>query len=328
MKHANFSDCEFITKFHASCTPNLETLDLSSCQNLVEFDASCTPNLETLDLSFCKNLVEIDASVGLLKKLKTCNLSYCSKLQFLPSQLRFKSLNSFYLRDCPEKFPEIHPEMECLKVLILSLSGIKLKLACNSLDGFCMMRKLILYNCENIVEYFFLRGFRFENLKHANFRDCEFITKFHASCTPNLETLNLSSCKNLVEIDASVGLLQKLKEWDLSSCEKLQFLPSQLRLKSLFSFNLTGCQRLEKFPEIHPEMERLGILILSSSGIKIITILESLRLGLLFVDNCKQLREIQGVPQSIRNVHARDCMLLDTQPLLNQVCFSFFLFLS
>ena len=178
----------------------------------------------------------------------------------------------------------------------------------------------------NFEFFFFLQGFQFENLKHANFENCEFITKFHASCTPNLETLNLAWCQNLVEIDASVGLLKKLKTWDLSFCSKLQFLPSQLRLKSLNYFDISYCPRLEKFPEIHPEMERLGILILSSSGIKIITILESLRLGLLFVDNCKQLREIQGLPQSIRYVHARNCMLLDTQSLLNQVCFSFFLF--
>ncbi len=219
-------------------------------------------------------------------------------------------------------------------------------------------------------------------MKHANFRDCEFITKFHASCTPNLETLNLSYCKNLVEIDASVGLLKKLKTCNLSYCSKLQFLPSQLRLKSLNSFYVSYCPRLEKFPEIHPEMECLEILTLSFSGInfniqfvcnsldgfwmlrtldlceceniveldflmkpncfpeleslylsgtKIITIPESLsrfpRLWFLSVENCKQLREIQGLPQSIRYVHARDCILLDSQSLLNQVYFSFFFFL-
>jgi Leucine-rich repeat (LRR) protein len=230
--------------------------------------------------------------------------------------------------------------------------------------------------------FFFLQGFQFENLKHANFSYCEFITKFHASCTPNLETLVLSSCKNLVEIDASVGLLKKLKTWDLFYCSKLQFLPSQLKLKSLTNFDVMGCARLEKFPEIHSEMECLEILTLSSSGInfnikfvcnsldgfwmmrtlnlreckniveldflmkpdcfpeleylylsgtKIITIPESLsrfpRLWFLSVENCKQLREIQGLPQSIRYVHARDCILLDSQSLLNQVYFSFFFFL-
>ena len=196
---------------------------------------------------------------------------------------------------------------------------------------------------------------------------------------PNLETLDPSYCKNLFDIDASVGLLQKLKTWSLNFCIKLKILPSQLRLKSLNYFDLTGCRRLEKFPEIHPEMECLEILILSFSGIKlkpacnsldgfwmmrnlrnceniveldflmkpdcfpelvslalsgtkIITIPESLsrfpKLCFLSVENCKQLREIQGLPQSIRYVDARNCMLLDTQSLLNQVCFSFFLFLS
>ena len=247
---------------------------------------------------------------------------------------------------------------------------------------------------------FFLRGFQFENLKHANFENCEFITKFHASCTPNLEELNLRLCRNLVEIDASIGLLNKLKRFYLSHCSKLQFLPSQLRLKSLNTFYLSYCPRLEKLPEIHPEMECLEVLLLSSSGIKlmpacnsldgfwmmrelylnnceniveldflmkpdcfpklerldlcgtkIITVPESLsrfpRLWSLSVENCKQLREIQGLPQSIERVYARKCeqfreiqgvlikwvdardsILLDTQSLLNQVCFSFFLFLS
>ena len=182
------------------------------------------------------------------------------------------------------------------------------------------------------MNFFFLQGFQFENLKRVNFSYCEFITKFHASCTPNLETLDLTWCKNLVEIDASVGLLKKLKTWDLSNCSKLQFLPSQLRLISLTDFILNECPRLEKFPEIHPEMECLETLELSLTGIKIITIPKSLsrfpRLESLVVENCKQLRQIQGLPQSITDLDARNCMFLDTQSLLNQVCFSFFLFLS
>ena len=212
------------------------------------------------------------------------------------------------------------------------------------------------------MKFFFLQGFQFENLKHANFRDCEFITKFDASCTPNLETLVLSSWKNLVEIDESFGLLKKLKDCPLDGCSKLQFLPSQLRLKSLYSIQLTGCARLEKFPEIHPEMECLKILNLTFSGIKLMPAPNSFwmirsihlldcenlveidflmkpdcfpeslsrfpRLLWLKVQNCKQLREIQGLPQSIKSVHATNCMLLDCQSLLSQVCFSFFLFLS
>ena len=241
LKHANFIRCEFITKFHASCTPNLETLDLT----------------------WCKNLVEIDAPVGLLKKLKTCNLSHCSKLQFLPSQLRLKSLTDFDVSHCPrlEKFPEIHLEMECLEILTLSHSGINfnIKFLCNSLDGFWMMRTLNLRECENIIELDFL---------------------MKPDCFPELEWLDLSGTK-IITIPESLSRFP--------------------RLESLFVRNCKQLREIQGLPQ-------------------------SIRY--LYARNCKQLREIQGLPLSINCVYATDCMLLDTQSLLNQVCFSFFLFLS
>ena len=236
MKHANFSDCEFITKFHASCTPNLERLDLS----------------------FCENLVEIDVSVGLLKKLKSCRLYHCPKLQFLPSLLRLKSLTFLDLMGCAslEKFPEIHPKMECLE---LCLSDIKLKPACNSLDGFWMMRELDLRNCENIVELDFL---------------------MKPDCFPELVSLELSGTK-IITIPESLS-----------------------RFLILWLLYVENCKQLRE--------------------------IQGLPQSITDVDarNCKQLREIRGLPLSINFVDAKKCMLLDTQSLLNQVCFSFFLFLS
>ena len=66
-------------------------------------------------------------------------------------------------------------------------------------------------------------------------------------------------------------------------------------------------------------------------GTNIITIPKSIsrfpRLGSLLLNNCKYLREVQGLPQSIRLVYAEDCPLLDYESpsgLLNQV--SLFLF--
>jgi Leucine-rich repeat (LRR) protein len=229
-------NCEFITKFHASCTPNLETLNLVGCGNLVE----------------------IDASFGLLKKLKWCSLVGCSKLQFLPSQLRLKSLNYFDLRYCSslEKFPEIHPEMECLKILTLCFSGIKLMPACNS---FWMIKEINLRECENIVELDFL---------------------MKLDCFPQLECLILSGTK-IITIPESFSRFPRLESLQVENCKQLreiQGLPQSIRY--------------------------------------------------LYARNCKQLREIQGLPLSINCVYATDCMLLDTQSLLNQVCFSFFLFLS
>ena len=110
-------------------------------------------------------------------------------------------------------------------------------------------------------------------------------------CTPNLETLNLSYCQNLVEIHESVGFLDKLQVWDLQGCGKLQTLPNNLMLKSLEEFVLRDCLRLEKFPNIHPEMKCDNLNLRGSgirelpSSIKYLTGLRGLNL-----EDCENLR--------------------------------------
>ena len=149
-----------------------------------------------------------------------------------------------------------------------------------------------------IFFFFFGQECWFENLIDANFSCCEFITKLPKLWAPNLERLDLSCCENLVEIDECFGSLEKLKEWYLINCRKLQILPSQLRLKSLRSFDLTGCSRLEKLPNFHPEMECLQDLNLNWSGIREVpsSIEHLTRLFRLTLINCKNLRDL---PDSI-----------------------------
>ena len=52
----------------------------------------------------------------------------------------------------------------------------------------------------------------FENLKSINFNECDSITNLRDLCAPNIEEVDLSYCKNLVEVDESFGFLEKLKE--------------------------------------------------------------------------------------------------------------------
>ena len=238
---------------------------------------------------------------------------------------------------------------------------------------------------------------------------CEFITKLPDLCCPNLEILEIKYCNKLIEVDESIARLEKLRKWNLENCSQLQILPSTLMLKSLENFELCRCPKLEKFPNIHPEMKcvkyldlfgcgfrelpssllyltglnplGLGVskltnflacnsfnnfsgptgflrlkeldlsgsprieveldswmqpeyfpvlthLNLSSTGI--VTIPESISrfttLEYLDIQDCKKLREILGLPRSIRTVCATNCDRLDTQSLsrlLNQVSLSF-----
>nr|XP_023915153.1 TMV resistance protein N-like [Quercus suber] len=99
---------------------------------------------------------------------------------------------------------------------------------------------------------------KFESVTYVDFSGCDLITKIpDLSLTPNITRLILLHCKNLVEIDDSVGRLDKLKLWNLWDCKKLETLPNCLEMKSLKRLNLLGCGRLKKFPIISPEMKGL-----------------------------------------------------------------------
>ncbi|KAK7837199.1 putative disease resistance protein rpp1, partial [Quercus suber] len=159
----------------------------------------------------------------------------------------------------------------------------------------------------------------FENLKRINFSECDSITNLPNFCAPNLEEVDLSYCKTLVEVHESFGFLDKLQEWRLKHCEKLQILPSKLMLKSLKYFNLEGYSSLGKFPNVHPIMKCLEILELSTleffpvlkylylSQTNIVNILEHIssftRLVVLEIISCKKLQKIPRLSQSIRRFY-------------------------
>ena len=95
---------------------------------------------------------------------------------------------------------------------------------------------------------------------------CQSITRLPDLCAPNLETLEIFNCENLIEIHDSIGLLDKLECLELSHCMKLQILPSTLKLNKRFF--LRNCPRLEKFPNIHPEMKCLEHFTVHDSNIR------------------------------------------------------------
>ena len=110
---------------------------------------------------------------------------------------------------------------------------------------------------------------QFKNMKFIDVSGCKsLVCTPDFSCAPNLETLKLSYCKNLVEVHQSVGYLSKLTVLLLDHCSKLTLFPDQLKSKSLTLFSLSGCSKLETFPEIPEQMDRLQYLYLCSTAIK------------------------------------------------------------
>ncbi|CAN6563523.1 unnamed protein product [Malus baccata var. baccata] len=106
-------------------------------------------------------------------------------------------------------------------------------------------------------------------LTSLNLSGSEFLEKIpNLSGSPNLKELILSQCKRLVEVDDSVGVLDKLDRLSLRGCSRLERFATRLRLRSLQDLNLNGCTKLKSFPEIEAEMESLQYLDISKSGIR------------------------------------------------------------
>nr|XP_043633016.1 disease resistance protein Roq1-like [Erigeron canadensis] len=102
------------------------------------------------------------------------------------------------------------------------------------------------------------------SLKFIELRWCKSLTKFpDVSAAPNLESLDLSFCSNLVEVDESVGSLKRLLYLDMRGCYELWHLPSMLQMDSLETLILTLCESLRRIPEFSPCMVNLSKLDMS-----------------------------------------------------------------
>ena len=129
--------------------------------------------------------------------------------------------------------------------------------------------------------------------------------------TPNIEHLNLSFCINLVEVDDSVGHLDKLEVLNLRHCYKLQALPSCLTMKSLQYFHIFGCRRLKKFPDILHEMKGVRRLSLRDTGISELPPSFGNLTGLeLFVITAHST-ELIHLPSSIYNLQHLETLTLE-----------------
>ncbi|XP_028954972.1 TMV resistance protein N [Malus domestica] len=134
------------------------------------------------------------------------------------------------------------------------------------------------YHPRNLVTFYMpysgirqLKGFKnLAKLTSMNLSGCEFLKRIpDLSGSPNLRDLNLSNCKSLVEVDDSIGFLDKLEDLSLRGCSKLMKFATRLGLRSLQVLSLCECTRLKTFPEIEEgKMESLWYLDIEKSGIR------------------------------------------------------------
>ena len=163
----------------------------------------------------------------LLENLKRINLNTSLSITILPD-LCAPNLEELDISFC-ENLIEIHEAIGSLE-----------KLKCWNLKG-CKKLQIL------------PSSFRLKSLEYIDLDDCVSLETLPNLGAPNLRKLNIGDCENLIEIHEAFGSLDKLDNFDVHNCKKLQILPNTLRLKSLEGLSLNGCVSLEKFPNIHPE---------------------------------------------------------------------------
>ena len=212
----------------------------------------CAPNLEELDISCCENLIEIHEAIGSLEKLKRWDLEGCNKLQILPSSSRLKSLEYIYLDECVSL--ETLPDLGAPNLRDLSISYCENLIEIHEAIG--SLEKLTCWKHAGCKKLQILpSSFRWKSLEYIYLDNCVSLETLPDLGAPNLRDLSISHCENLIEIHEAFGSLDKLLNFEVHNCKKLQILPNTLRLKSLESLTLNFCVSLEKFPNIHPEIK-------------------------------------------------------------------------
>ncbi|XP_029127720.1 disease resistance protein TAO1-like, partial [Cajanus cajan] len=258
---------------------------LIGCQLLKEIpDMSGAPNLKKLHLVNCKNLVEVHDSVGFLDKLEYLNLDDCSSLRILPYGMNLTSLKNMYLMNCTSlrSFPKILGKMENIDSLYLSGSDI---------SG-------LPFSIENLV---------------------------------GLKFLGLNGCRWLLELPSSIFKLPLLKMLGADFCERLARVQNgegqgQVTMSSSVDYvNFNHCYHLtdQFLCTVLPWLHNVTYLSLSYSNITILpsSISVCVSLKTLYLNGCKELREIKGLPPNIKNLSAINCTSLSSESnemLLNE----------
>ncbi|MFQ6666171.1 hypothetical protein Gotur_032634 [Gossypium turneri] len=273
LEHLNMNDCKNLV-----CLPesfyklkSLERFYLKGCSRL-----EISPEIMDTIMSLCEldlsgtALKELPPPIGHFFGLTHLNMNDCKNLVCLPDSFyKLEFLTTFHLHGCSrlEIFPEIMYTMGSLYEL--DLSGTALKELPSTIDNLIGLKYLSLNDCENLVclpDSFY----KLKSLERFYLKGCWRLEIFPEIMDTMewLYELDLSGTA-LKELPSLIGNLIGLEHLNMNDCKNLIFLPDSFyKLKSLTTFHLHGCSRLEIFPEVMDTMEELYELDLRGTALK------------------------------------------------------------
>ncbi|KAM5584015.1 hypothetical protein ABKV19_003737 [Rosa sericea] len=147
------------------------------------------------------------------------------------------------------------------------------------------------------------KGFKcLDKLKSIDLKDSEgLIETPDFTGVPNLERLILEGCTKLSKVHPSINNLKRLRLLNMKNCISLHITSWDICLQSLEIFNLSGCARLKRFPEIVGDMKCLSKIYLDGSAIEELPLSIERLTGLTLLDmaHCKNILRIPSVISSL-----------------------------
>lgn len=225
----------------------LSYLNLRNASKLLRLKFAGVYELRHLDLSGCSGLVKLQVDYGYW--LEHLDLSDCTGLAELPESfiMSLNELNHLDLSGC-----------SCLGGILEALQSASRKLQYLNLSHRCG------YSME---DWFHLKGLdavlpKLKQLQFLGLSSCldpicyalppEESQKYIECITglTDLQHLDLSQNKFLLELPGNIGRLKQLRVMDLSGCFRLQRLPESIgELTELRTLGISGCPQLNPLPE-------------------------------------------------------------------------------
>ncbi|KAI4310452.1 hypothetical protein MLD38_035430 [Melastoma candidum] len=159
----------------------------------------------------------------------------------------------------------------------------------------------------------------FEELKYVNLSGCKLLkTLPHLSKSSKLQELSLQGCVNLISLDQGIGSLEEIIHLNLSGCRMLSTFPSSLKSKHYRTLNFSGCLKLAQFLDIDEELEFLNELFLDGTAVKELpnSIVNLVAVKLWSMNSCK---ELSFIPASISSLQKLEVLWLSNCENLEEV---------
>ncbi|KAF8019405.1 hypothetical protein BT93_G0167 [Corymbia citriodora subsp. variegata] len=211
----------------------LKVLILKGCAWLAEYPFSVkNEHLERLNLERCSALPGLSKSNGMLSKLVSLNIKFCSFVRELTEVMgSLESLKELYIDGTDIKAIDF-PEDSCGKLEILSACNCKISSLSNSIGNL------------KSLSYLALDGTELTELPDS------------IGLLKNLQTLSLRNCKSLLKLPDSIGNLEELQLMDLSYTLVNELPSSVENLRNLKVLKM-ACTHIREFPGGIKNLERI-----------------------------------------------------------------------